>query len=353
MKELQDTQDQRENIYVGIDVHKKSWSVSIMSDHLELKSFSQPPEPKVLSNYLHKHFPGAHYQSAYESGFSGFWAHRALVSLGIENIVVNPSDIPSTDKEKKQKRDAVDCRKIARSLRSKELRGIHVPDELIDQDKALVRSRSKLVADIKRCKNRMKSLFHYWGIQIPEEMDSPYWSKAFRNWIRELVFDNTSASLCVIAQLETLEQLEAQKKRVEKQLVHLSTTRYQELCSWLRSIPGIGLLGAMTLITEIKDIHRFSNLDRLHSFVGLVPNVSSSSERETVKGITQRHNHYLRPLLVQCAWRAAKEDTGLFSDYNRLCRKMKANKAIIRIAKKLLNRVSYVWKNECAYEVKS
>ncbi|MEM9858632.1 MAG: IS110 family transposase [Bacteroidota bacterium] len=352
MNELQDTQDQRENIYIGIDVHKKSWSVSIMSDHLELKSFSQPPEPKVLSNYLHKHFPGARYQSAYESGFSGFWAHRALVSLGVENIVVNPSDIPSTDKEKKRKRDTVDCRKIARSLRSKELRGIHVPDEVIDQDKALVRSRGKLVADIKRCKNRIKSLFHYWGIQIPEEMDSPYWSKTFRKWIRELDFNNASASLCVIAQLEGLEQIEAQKKRVEKELIHLSATRYQKLCDWLRSIPGIGLLGAMTLITEIKDIHRFSKLDRLHSFVGLVPNVSSSSERETIRGITQRHNHYLRPLLVQCAWRAAKVDPELFRDYNRLCRKMKANKAIIRIAKKLLNRVGYVWKNECVYEMK-
>lgn len=336
MNLLQDTQasGEAENIYVGIDVHKKSWSVSIMSDYLELKSFSQPPDPEVLVSYLHKHFPDAHYQSAYESGFSGFWAHRKLVALGIENIVVNPSDVPTTDKEKKQKRDAIDCRKIARSLRNKELRGIHIPDEVLDQDKALVRSRQKLLADVKRCKTRIKSQFHYWGVKIPEEMDSPYWSKAFRQWIRELVFENESASICLEVQLETLASIEAQKKRVEKQLVYLSETRYKELCGWLRSIPGIGLLGAMTLITEIKDIHRFSNLDKLHSFVGLVPNVNSSSERETIGGITQRHNHYLRPILVQCAWRAAKEDPGLFRDYNRLCRKMRASKTIIRIAKK-------------------
>ena len=352
MHVLQDTENEKENIYVGIDVHKKSWSVAIMSDYLELKTFSQPPEPSVLAGYLQKHFPGARYQSAYESGFSGFWVHRELVALGIENRVVNPSDIPTTDKEKKQKRDAIDCRKIARSLRSKELQGIHVPDEVIDQDKVLVRSRQKLVADIKRCKNRIKSQFHYWGVRIPEAMDPPYWSKAFRQWIRALVFENDPASICLATQLEALTSIEVQKKRIEKQLIHLSETRYKELCGWLRSIPGIGLLGAMTLITEIKDIHRFSNLDKLHSFVGLVPNVSSSSERETIRGITQRHNHYLRPVLVQCAWRAAKEDPMLFSHYTRLCRKMKANKAIIRIAKKVLNRISYVWKNECEYEVK-
>ena len=183
MHVLQDTENEKENIYVGIDVHKKSWSVAIMSDYLELKTFSQPPEPSVLAGYLHKHFPGARYQSAYESGFSGFWVHRELVALGIENRVVNPSDIPTTDKEKKQKRDAIDCRKIARSLRSKELQGIHVPDEVIDQDKVLVRSRQQLEADSKRCKNRIKSQFHYWGVRIPEAMDSPYWSNAFRQWI--------------------------------------------------------------------------------------------------------------------------------------------------------------------------
>ncbi|MEQ9287809.1 MAG: hypothetical protein RIG77_12915 [Cyclobacteriaceae bacterium] len=78
MKVLQVRQKDKlpENIYVGIDVHKKSWSVSIMGGDVEFKSFSQPPEPTVLSNYLHKNFPGARYQSAYESGFSGFWAHH-------------------------------------------------------------------------------------------------------------------------------------------------------------------------------------------------------------------------------------------------------------------------------------
>lgn len=352
MKELQvNEKEVSEEIYVGIDVHKKSWSVSIMSDYTELKSFSQPPEPKVLSDYLHKHFPNASYKSAYESGFSGFWTHRELETLGIKNIVVNPSDIPTTDKEKRQKRDAIDCRKIARSLRSQVLKGIYVPEEVIDQDKALLRSRQKLVSDIKRCKNRIKSQLLYWGVKIPEQLDTPYWSKGFRNWLRELSFENYSASLLLEVYIEELVGIETQKKKLEKQLIHLSETRYKQVHGWLRSIPGIGILGAMTLITEIKDIHRFSNLDQLHSFVGLIPNVNSSSERETVGGMTQRHNHYLRPILVQCAWISIKKDPVLFNNYNRLCRKMKATKAIIRIAKKLLNRVNYVWKNQCEYQL--
>ena len=45
------TESEQNTIYIGIDVHKKSWQVSILGDFLELKSFSQPPEPKVLAAY--------------------------------------------------------------------------------------------------------------------------------------------------------------------------------------------------------------------------------------------------------------------------------------------------------------
>lgn len=342
-----------EILYVGIDVHKKSWSVSIMSEYKEFKVFSQPPDPQVLSNYLHKNFPGFCYQSAYEAGYCGFWVHRELEHLGVSNIVVNPSDIPTTDKEKKQKRDQVDCRKIARSLRSNELAGIYVPDPVIDQDKALVRCRQKLLSDVKRYKNRIKSHLLYWGTPIPTEIDSSYWNKRFRKWLRDLTFESESACLTMKILLDTLEIIEEKKKQLEKHLVLLSNTRYKDILGWIRSIAGIGLLGAMTLITEIKDIYRFSNLESLHSFVGLVPNVHSSSDRETIGRITQRHNHYLRPVLIQCAWRAVEKDPVLFHQYNKLCRRMKGSKAIIRIAKKLINRVSYVWKNECNYETQN
>jgi len=52
------------NIYVGLDVHKSSWHVTVLTDEFEHKTFSQPPEARVLATYLHKHFPGAHYYSA-------------------------------------------------------------------------------------------------------------------------------------------------------------------------------------------------------------------------------------------------------------------------------------------------
>jgi len=75
-----------QNIYVGIDVHLKSWTVTIRSEHLEHKRFSPPPNAEALHNYLTRNFPGATYYSVYESGFCGFWIHRQLEALGIHNI---------------------------------------------------------------------------------------------------------------------------------------------------------------------------------------------------------------------------------------------------------------------------
>jgi hypothetical protein len=66
-------------IYVGIDVHLKSWKVTVMAGDIHYKTFSAPPEADKLTNYLKQNFPGANYFSAYEAGFCGFSVHRELI----------------------------------------------------------------------------------------------------------------------------------------------------------------------------------------------------------------------------------------------------------------------------------
>ena len=89
-----------QNLYAGIDVHKKSWQVSLFSEALFHKTFNQPPKPEVLHGYLTKHFPNGSYYSVYEAGFCGFWIHEQLQSLGINNIVVNPAENQKVKKKR-------------------------------------------------------------------------------------------------------------------------------------------------------------------------------------------------------------------------------------------------------------
>ena len=353
MEALQSTEKidyQGESIYIGIDVHKKNWGVCILTEHLEHKVFAQPPQPKVLAKYLHKHFPNADYYSAYEAGFCGFWIDQELRSLGISNLVVNPVDVPTTDKEKKRKNDKRDARKIAKELRNRNLEGIYVPDKDILQDRLLLRSRQKLLSDIRRCKCRIKSQLNFFGTEIPAELDNPYWSKSFRSWLWTTLPEG-SGNFMVHVQLKVLEEIEAQKKSIEKQIVLLAKGKYKVIVDLLCSIPGIGILTAMTLATEVVDINRFRSVDQFHSFLGLIPNVYASGETEKVGRITKRHNRFLRFMLIESAWKAAKQDPSLNLAYTRLCKTMRPSKAIVRIAKKLSNRVRYVWKHQVKYEI--
>lgn len=82
-----------QTIYVGLDIAKKSWNVTILTEDFFHKTFTQPPIPDVLVGYLKRNFPDAHYICAYEAGLFGFWICSALKRLGADCIVVHPSDI--------------------------------------------------------------------------------------------------------------------------------------------------------------------------------------------------------------------------------------------------------------------
>ncbi len=92
-----------------------------------------------------------------------------------------------------------------------------------------------------------------------------------------------------------------------------------------------------------------SNLDKLCSYVGLIPDTNSSGETEQKTGITKRRNAQLRGILIESAWVAVRKDPALLMTFNTLCRKMPKNNAIVRIARKLLNRIRYVLKNQQEY----
>ncbi len=80
-----------QDIYVGIDTGKKSWKVTIRTEHFEHKTFSQDPRPELLVDYLHRNFPEGNYHCVYEAGYFGFWIYEYLKSQGLDCIVVHAS----------------------------------------------------------------------------------------------------------------------------------------------------------------------------------------------------------------------------------------------------------------------
>jgi transposase len=341
-----------QNIYAGIDVHKKNWKVSIYTDELYHKTISQPPRSEELYRYLTKHFPNGTYYSVYEAGFCGFWIHEQLQSLGINSMVAHPADVPTTDREKKNKRDPIDSNKLARHLRSGNLDAIYIHERDIQEDRSLVRLRRTLSKELTRYKNRIKSKLYFFGINIPEEYckDSSYWSKRFINWLENLELNRNTGTIALKMMINHVKTLRKDLLAVTRKIRELSQEKYyKNRTDFLLSIYGIGIITAMIILTEIDNIYRFNNLEKLAAYVGITPTSYSSGDKMVHGEMINRGNKYLKSAMIESAWAAARRDPVLHRDFINLSKRMKKNKAIIRIARKLLSRINFVLKNEIPY----
>lgn len=352
MRQSKELNFKGQNIYIGLDVHLKSWTVTVLSEVSVLKTFSQDPNPDKLYKYLTNNYPGAEYYSVYEAGFCGFWIHHRLTELGIHNIVVNPADVPTMTSERLRKTDAVDSKKLAVGLRAKQLRGIYTPDDEAIEVRSLIRLKSTITKDITRQKNRIKSHLRYLGIDIPQEFTGPsfHWPMRFIDWLRDVSIKTTSGRQALDMHIRRLEDLHSQNLEITREIRELSRTdRFNQIHSLLMTIPGIGRTVSLILMAEIIDIKRFNSSEQLAAYIGMIPMCHSSGEHKGNGNITVRRQATLRSVVVEAAWAAIRHDPALQMCYANNCKRMPPGKAIIKVARKLINRIYFVLKRHQPY----
>jgi len=334
-----------QEIYVGIDVHKKSWQVGIELEGISQKSFHQEVDVDRLVKYLNQHYPGGNYQVAYEAGFSGYWLLESLQSRGIACQIFHASDIPTSDKERQFKTDVRDCRKIAKVLKNKDLEGIQIPSKQLQYDRHLIRGRYTIKKDEIRIKNRIWSITHFYGYDF--KVDG-YWSKKVIEKLDQIGRAKNDKMLLLF--LKQLQQTRGLLLESMRELRALSKTQqYAKQMELIRSVPGVGLLTGLLFLTEIDDINRYKKLENLCNMFGLTPKTDSSAERESIGPLVKRGRKRLRTALIESAWVSIRHDPELAASYGQYCKRMKPQKAIIKIARKLLNRIRYVLKNQKKY----
>ncbi|WP_143959643.1 IS110 family RNA-guided transposase [Litoribacter populi] len=339
--------------YIGIDDHLRNWLVSIFGELYEHKTMSRDRNPDQLADYMNASFPGGTYKAVYEAGFSGFGTCRRLNELGIECMVLNAADVPTSQKERLQKNDSVDARKLARMLRGGELEGIHVPDTILEADRTLCRVRDTLVKDMTRNKSRVKSILMQFGVEIPARFSAVQtrsWSKVYMEWVLGLEELHPSIRQTIAALVESGMALKKNILNITRQIRELAESdRYRDNCDRLITIPGVGLVTAMNLLTQLGDIERFKTLDELCHYIGIVPNTRSSGEKTATGKITRRGRKKIKILLIEASWVAVRKDPALMAKFNELSKRMNKNKAIIRIAKSLLNRIRHMLRHKTEY----
>jgi len=307
------------------------------------------PFVKNLKKHLDKHYPNADFECGYEAGFCGFWIQKELDKVGLKTKVAHASDIPTNDKERKQKEDKRDARKIAKGLKNGAIAGIYVPEDEALKTRNLVRERYSITKNARRIKNQIKSHLALYNIEISQDMTNKYWSKRYITWLEKERDERMDGALNLqIMRLKLLRELQLYANQAIRKLA--KSEAYKKLHDLLLSVPGIGTLTAMLLISELIDMKRFTNFTNLCSYVGYIPTMADSADKENRGSLTKRCNQRVRSALVESSWVAIKNDTALLLKYEIFTKRMTGQEAIIRIARILLSRIRYIWLNQQAYK---
>ena len=328
-------------LFIGMDVHKKSWTVHIKTDLFDYKTLSMPPSPDSLLEYVQKRLPGHEVTCCYEAGCCGYWIARNLQQHGWEVKVVNPADVPRTSKQDWQKTDKIDCRLLSKHLEAGNVKGIHIPEEEQEQLRSLFRRRVHLVRQLRTVKNHIKSQLLYYGVTIPAQYDNANWSGEMKQWIESISWKFSTCLTVTNSRLKQLNFLWSELLQVSNELRAYCRKHFRKDYYLYKSVPGIGGITAAAIISELGDIRRFGTLDELASIVGLVPGLYESSDKSQCLGLTKRSNRQLRSLLVESSWIAVGKDMALQQYYRKHAHK-EPNKAIIKVAHKLLSRIRAV-----------
>lgn len=337
-------------LFIGLDIHKKTWKFHFATDIVIGAGHSFPPCPNTIYNYVVKHYKDYEVNIAYEAGCCGYNPARAFSSFGWNTIVFNPADLPRSAKNKLVKTDKIDAKNIALQLRSDHLIKLVIPDQKREALRCLTRQRTALVRDFRRIKCRIRSLLLYHQIKVSEEFETPKWSKNFLQWLNSLSMDYQNNLLTLQSMLAQYQFIDSQLRQVTNSIRAYCRKNYKTDYNLLRSVPGIAGLTASYILAEVGDLKRFSSLKKFASYVGFVPGMQQSGAKTITTGATPRANRHIRNLIIEAAWIAVRTDP-VMQNYYRSHPGKNSKAVIFKVGRKLLSRILAVIKTQTPYSI--
>jgi len=332
-----------QTLYVGIDLHKKKWVATVRTDELVLKTFATDGKKESFVKAVLRNWPGARIKAVYEAGYFGYHIAAYLNGHGIETMIASPQRIPK-EPGYFVKTDKIDSRKLAEFLSKGLLRGIWQWDTETLQDRGLVRKRGQMVKRRVQIQLQIKADLAFYGIEI-KTTKWGYWSKRYIAQLKQIGKECSHDYYGTVFRMmiEEYEQLRIRIREVTKLIIQLSKTdKYRENVALLRRIPGISVLSAMILLTEIGNISRFPSEEKFVSYIGFTPSEYSSGERVRKGSLTGMGNGTLRKMFIEIAWIAVRKDPALLEKFDRVRKGKSKTKAIVAVARSMANRVRRV-----------
>lgn len=343
------------DILTGIDVSKKSYMITYMDQDRNKRSLRSPANPEAVYNFFQRRYPGKRILFVYEAGCTGYGLHDYLASQNKDCIMVHPGSVQKAPKDR-VKNDRIDSDKLANQALGGQLKGIRVPDESYRKLRHLAATRQAYAKDIRRAKQRIKSLLLFESIHLPEEIESgKHWTCRYRESLKKLPISNEVVRLRLDTLLDDLEHANERLLWVHRQLRQFlcKENLLAKNISWLRTIPGFGFVVSTYFLSRIGDPVHLGNVRQIGSFAGVTPSEKSSGEKIEKGSITHMGDQELRRLLIEAAWAAIRKDKELNLFYHRIKSKNSSDAgsqiAVVAVARKLTARAHKVLKEQRAY----
>lgn len=337
-------------IMIGCDLHDRSMLTRFALGEAEpqQKSFRNDAEgrEKMVTYFLEiaRKRQVRQIMFVYEASGQGYGLCDLLEDYGIECHVLSPTLLPTTAKSKKQKTDAKDAQILLEALRAHVLAGnplpvVWTPPKRLRDDRELVRRRIDAADDLTRVKLQILAMLKRRGIEKPRWYNNG-WSRRWVTWLRETAAALDAAVAPVLESLiDRFELYRDEMTKLERHIRQLAREpRYAASYEELRKIPGVGLLVAMTFLTEMGDLTRFENRRQVAAYLGLCPSSFESGQTNNRKGhITRQGPSRLRRMLCQAAWSSLGRDAEATAAYERIKGGMpqRNKKALVALMRRL------------------
>lgn len=318
------------DIWIGVDCHKKNYSIAIWHSGRIVASWSMPRNHRGLIKMLNPLKDNIQ-RIVYEAGPTGFGFVRDLIAAGY------PADVVATSKilrgnSSDPKTDNIDCSTLAEHASKGILKYIAIPTIEEEEDRQVVRLRDQLKKKRKSNRQQIKSFLLMHGIDEPEGLKD--WLVSAVNKLRALpLSQGLRFTLDELLRgydfsVNAFKRLNVEFKRIDK--------KHQKDIDIVKSHPGVGEVTSRKFITEIFCPGRFSNTKQIARYLGLAPNIHQSGVITKKKGVIPAGLTSLRCCIIEAAWAWLRQDDQIKEDYFRILKNSgKSSIAIVAIARKL------------------
>jgi len=312
--------------YAGIDLHKRTLSVSIENENGPIgkpKTFSCQEEETVV-RFFSDLRP---FRAVIEASGGYRWLYGLLSPLG-DVVLAHPRRLKAIVAGR-AKTDKLDAALLAKLLRAGLIPTAYIPPERYAQLRDLTRARARLSRHETEAKNELHAILARNNVHLP--VKTPF----CRRWILLASrLDLGPVDGAVRDELlARIHYFEKQMKRTDDALAETAKS-FPEMNALL-PIHGIGLFTALLIVAEIGEPRRFKDGRQVGSYAGLTARVDQSGGHCYHGSITRQGSAWLRWALVQAAMRVTARDPKLSNFYARIRKRSSAKIARVAVARKL------------------